>query len=116
MKPEKDISTRELVGTSTLQVGDAEPRHFDVYYMPPDLPSNPRKRELCFEHIRDQAANDLMLDFELGGMHFPTETEAQEITTQLSCKGASCILKKCGLKIEQFNSKGEVVAEMNSAQ
>ena len=55
-----------------------------------------------------------MGDFNLSGVNFPEITEPQEITTQLSCKGVGCILKKCGLKVEQFDSAGKKIGEMKA--
>lgn len=115
MSIEKDISGRILIGQSILQSGDDDPQVFDVYQLVPDLPKNDKKREICINHIREGAASELMEDFDLGGVHFPEITEPQEITTQLSCKGVGCILKKCGLKIEQFDSTGKQIGEMKAS-
>lgn len=112
---EKDISSRILIGQSNLQSGDNGPQVFDIYQLTPDLPKNAKKREICFDHIREGVAPELMEDFHLGGVHFPEITEPQEITTQLSCKGIGCILKKCGLKVEQFNSTGKKIGEMKAS-
>lgn len=49
----------------------------------------------------------------IGGVRFPEVDEPQEVTTQLSCKGVSCILKKCGLTVEQYDSEGQRIGEMN---
>lgn len=116
MTGEKDISDRILVGRSSLQVGDDEPQIFETYQLPPEFPENEKKREVCFDHIREGAASELMGDFDLGGMHFPERDEPQEITTQLSCKGASCILKKCGLTIAQYDTNGVEVSRMKVEQ
>jgi hypothetical protein len=53
-----------------------------------------------------------MSDFDLGGVYFPEKDEPQEIITQLSCKGVSCILKKCGLIVEQYDTNGRKLGEM----
>lgn len=116
MSAEKDISSRILTGHSSLQSGNAEPQFFDVYQLPPDLPVSDKKREVCFDHIREGVAQELMGDFQLGGMHFPDTEQPQDITTQLSCKGVSCILKKCGLSIEQFDNSGKKVSEMKVSE
>jgi hypothetical protein len=115
MSIEKDISSRILMGQSSLQSGDDEPQVFDVYQLVPDLPKNDKKREICFDHIREGVASELMGDFDLGGVYFPEITKPQEITTQLSCKGVGCILKKCGLKVEQFDSTGKKIREMKAS-
>ena len=112
MRIEKDISGRILIGQSSLRTGDDEPQIFDIYELEPELPANPKKRQVCFEHIRQGAAYELMGDFELGGAQFPERGEPQEMTTQLSCKGASCILKKCGLIVEQFDATGKKLGNM----
>lgn len=115
MKPRKDISERILVGTSTLQSGDNEPQTFKVSTLAPDLPTDSKKKEVCLEHLRNGAASELMEDFDLGGVHFPKLDEPQEITTQLSCTGVGCILKKCGLQITQYNSDGEEIGSMKAS-
>lgn len=109
---EKDISKRILVGQSTIQSGNQEPQTLDVYRLIPDLPAAAKKRNICFDHIAEGAAEELMNDFDLGGVRFPEVDEPQEITTQLSCKGVSCILKKCGLTVEQYDSEGQKIGEM----
>jgi hypothetical protein len=114
MNMEKDISSRILMGRSSLQSGDNEPQVFDVYQLPPDLPENVKKREVCIDHISAGVASELMGDFDLGGVRFPEVSEPQEITTQLSCKGVGCILKKCGLKVGQFDSTGKKIGEMKA--
>lgn len=114
MKSGKDLSERTLVGTSTLTSGDEAPQSFDEYYLPLDLPSTEKKLEICKQHIREGRASELMEDFVMGGVHFPERDEPQEITTQLSCKGASCILKKCGLTVTQYDSNGEVLSKMKT--
>jgi hypothetical protein len=106
------FSDRILMGQSSLRTGNDAPRVFDVYQLPPDLPVNDRKLETCLEHIRSGLAIELMGDFQLGGVHFPEADVPQEITTQLSCRGVSCILKKCGLKIEQFDHEGKKIGEL----
>lgn len=112
MTTEKDISHRILMGKTRLQSGDDEPQVFDVYQLLPDLPQNETKRGICLDHLRAGVASELMGDFDLAGVQFPERTEPQEITTQLSCKGVSCILKRCGLKVEQFDSTGKIIGEM----
>lgn len=114
MSAEKDISERILMGESSLQSGDDESQVFDIYQLVPDLPVSDKKREVCFEHIRQGIAQELMSDFDIGGVHFPERDQPQEITTQLSCKGVSCILKKCGLMVEQFDSNGKKLGEMKA--
>ena len=112
MSPDKNISSRILMGQWSLQSGDQEPQVFDVYQLAPDLPSADKKRKTCIEHLQQGAAAELIADFDLGGVRFPNKDEPQEITTQLSCKGVSCILKNCGLTIEQFDSNGRKIGEM----
>jgi len=112
MSTEKDISSRILMGQSYLRSGDEDPQVFDVYQLAPELPESAKKREICFDHLRQGTASELMGDFDLGGVHFPERDEPQEITTQLSCKGVSCILKKCGLIVEQFEANGKKIGEM----
>ncbi|MDB5162573.1 MAG: hypothetical protein JWN28_180 [Candidatus Saccharibacteria bacterium] len=116
MKLEKDITDRMLMGQSSLQSGDEEPQVFDVYQLVPDLPNSTKKREVCFDHIEQGAATELMGDFDLGGVHFPERDEPQEIITQLSCKGVSCVLKKCGLTVEQFDTNGSKQGKMRLSQ
>jgi hypothetical protein len=53
-----------------------------------------------------------MSDFDMHGVKYPEVDEPQEITTQLSCKGLSCILKKCGLRIQQFDANGAEIGGM----
>lgn len=112
MNSEKNMSSRALIGHSSLQLGDDEPQVFAVYQLRPELPEQDKKRQVCFEHIRQGLAAQLMHNFDMVGAHFPEKDEPQEMTTQLSCKGVSCILKKCGLKIEQFDPTGEKIGEM----
>ena len=114
MSIEKDISSRIPMGQLSLQSGDNDSQIIDVYQLAPDLPKNDKKREICFDHIREGVASELMGDFNLSGVNFPEITEPQEITTQLSCKGVGCILKKCGLKVEQFDSAGKKIGEMKA--
>jgi len=116
MSTEKDISSRILMGQSTLQSGNEAPQVFDVYQLIPDLPDATNKREVCFDHINQGAAADLMGDFDLAGVHFPEKNEPQEITTQLSCQGVSCVLKKCGLIVEQYDSTGKKIGDMRATQ
>jgi hypothetical protein len=113
MSINKDISNRMLIGQSRLQSGDDEPQIFDVYQLVPDLPNATNKRDVCFEHIRDSVAQDLVGDFYLEGVHFPERGEPQEITTQLSCKGASCVMKICGLTITQYDTDGKILTQGN---
>jgi hypothetical protein len=112
MSIEKDISARILMGQSSLQSGDEDPRIFDVYQLVPDLPVSMREREVCLDHFSHGAATELMGEFDLGGVRFPEKDEPQEITTQLSCKGVGCILKKCGLMVEQFDANGKKIGDM----
>jgi hypothetical protein len=112
MSLEKDISARILMGQSRLQSGDSDPQVFDVYQLPPDLPDSAKNRDVCFEHLQQGAASELMSDFDLVGVYFPEKDEPQEIITQLSCKGVSCILKKCGLIVEQYDTNGRKLGEM----
>ncbi len=112
MSADKDISSRILVGQSTLQSGDNAQQVFDVYQLIPDLPTSAKKLEVCIEHIQDGAASELMSDFDLAGVHFPERDEPQEITTQLSCKGVSCVLRQCGLTIKQYDANGVEIGEM----
>lgn len=114
MNAEKDITNRILVGHTSLGVGDDEPRVFGVYQLPSELPQNDKKREVCIDHIRHNVASELMSDFDMAGVHYPEADEPQAIITQLSCKGTSCILKKCGLKVEQFDSNGIKIGEMKA--
>lgn len=114
MNFEKYISSRVFVGQSNMQVGDTAPQVVDHYRLPIDLPNNPRKRQICVDHIRSGAASALMRDFIMSGVHFSESTEPQEITTQLSCEGVGCIIKRCGLKIEQFDSEGQTIREMKA--
>ncbi len=115
MTTEKDISARVFAGQSSLQSGDDAPQVFDMYQLAPELPASQSKREVCYDHIQQGIAAELIGDFDMGGMHFPEADEPQEITTQLSCKGVSCVLKKCGLRIEQFDSNGKKIGEMKTA-
>lgn len=112
MSIEKDISSRILMGRSSLQLGNEEPRFIDEYQLAPDLPDSDKKRQVCIDHFRQGAASELVGDFDLGGVQFPEKDMSQEITTQLSCKGASCVLKKCGLTIAQYDADGAKLGEM----
>lgn len=115
MSTEKDILDRVLVGQSSLQVGGDAPRIFERYMIGPDLPVDSEKRSMCDEHIREGAASELIGDFEMWGVHFPERDEPQEITTRLSCRGVDCIFRQCGLKIEQLDSAGNTLSEMEVA-
>jgi hypothetical protein len=115
MNIEKNLSERILVGQSSLQSGDDTPQTFDEYQLPPELPKRESKRAICIDHIQSGVAQELITDFQLGGVHFPERDEPQEITTQFSCKGTRCILKRCGLKIEQFDSTGKKIGKMKAA-
>lgn len=114
MTRKKDLSEREHVGTSFTQAGDDEPRAIDVYYLPPSFPVNKKLREICSKHLSEGRASELVGDFDLGAVVFPDASEVQEMTTQISCRGVSCILKKCGLTITQFSPDGDTLSQTRS--
>ncbi len=114
MTKNKDISNRIQTGESTLSIGNAQAQVFSEYMLAPDLPQSIKKRQVCISHINDGAASELASDFEMGGVRFPERDEPQEITTQFSCKGVSCILRKCGLQITQYDSNGAEVGKMGA--
>lgn len=109
MHSEKDISGLILTGQLSSQSDDDDQQVINVYELTADLPKDDKKREICLKHLHEGRDSELMIDFIVGGVHYPEATEPQEITTQLSCKGVGCILKKCGLKLEQFESTGKKI-------
>lgn len=109
------MSERVLIGVSTIQLGNNEPQEIREYELPPSFPERKKKYDLCMRHIKDDGIGaELMGDYQLAGEMYPSESEPQEITTRISSKGASCIFKKCGLMIEQFDADGKKINEMKA--
>lgn len=81
----------------------------ELYEENGDLPDSPKKREVCRSHHAEGRVDEMMNDFIPAGAHFPESNEPQVIRTQFSCKGVSCILKKCGLTLTQYDAEGNVL-------
>lgn len=81
----------------------------EVYQSAPNFPDDEKKSAICNEHLHSGSGSDMMDDFWMVGAHFPEDGEEQAIRTQFSCKGVSCILKKCGLTLKQYNEQGDVL-------
>jgi len=115
MSVKKDFSNRILTWTSTHQVGGGQPESLDIYQLPPELPADARKRDICFQHVAAGVPNELAREFDEVGAHFPEVGEPQEMTVQFSCKGVGCILKTCGLTITQYDANGRMVSDMRAS-
>lgn len=101
---EKITPTHEIhMGTMSLN-----DQPIEVFQATPDFPDNEKKADVCYDHL-SALGPDMVDDFWMMGAHFPEEGEEQVVRMQFSCKGVSCILKKCGLKLRQYDEHGEVL-------
>ena len=80
--------------------------HMDVI----DLPQGDEK-EVCYDHLRDGRAGDLMGEFMAGFCHFPEAGEDQMIRTAIVCSGPD-MFKRCQLRLLQAKRDGEVITEV----
>lgn len=101
-----ETSEPELEQISRIELNG---RAMDVFEKEMELPSGPKKEQICEQHISQGLASELYSDFWMQGCDFPREGDDPRIIIQFTCKGVSALRKRCRLTLTQYDPNGKVL-------